>query len=274
MFSGAATGGAFETLRLLLQSPPPSQPTGVEIPILPLLVAVGTLFLLAAIVANAFLKPAAAAVRHRRKPKPKPEVKIQPPPEPPKEPVFKKAPAKIRFEPIPDGYPDVWGVDEAIQMRVRLTEKKLVGKANPDGLTVKVAGEPVDPSFQKGVARFQRTFKEKGEVPVTVEWKAPGEKLPRRTTRNLRIVDYREEIAEVFAKFKDEASRVIRPIPEDATPREVLDLLMDANPNLPEENLSTIVNSFEVAKFSNHPVDRADYERMIAALLELERVEI
>lgn len=266
-------GGELDMLRLLLQSPFP-QSTGVEIPILPLLVAIGTLFLLAAIVANAFLKPAAAAVKHRRKPKPKPEVKIQPPPEPPKEPVFKKAPAKIQFEPIPDGFPDVWGVDEAVQVRIRLTDKKLLGKANPDGLTVKVAGDPIDTNFQKGVARFQRTFKEKEEIPVTVELKVPGEKLPRRTTRNLRIVDYREEIAEVFAKFKEEASRVIRPIPEDATPREVLDLLMDANPDLPEDNLSTIVHSFEVAKFSNHPVEREDYERMIGALLELERVEI
>lgn len=274
MFFGLATGGGFEALRLLLQSPLQVGATGVEIPILPLLVAVGTLFLLAAIVANAFLKPAAAAVRHRRKPKPKPEVRIQPPPAPAAEPIFKKAPAKVQFEPIPDGFPDVWGIGEAIQIRVRLTDKKLMGKAKPDGLTIKVAGEPVDTSFQKGVTRFQRTFKEKAEVPVMVELKVPGEKIPRRTTRNLRIVDYREEIAEVFAKFKDEASRVIRHIPEDATPREVLDLLLDANPNLPEENLSTIVNSFEIAKFSNHLVERKDYERMIEALLDLERVEI
>ena len=70
------------------------------------------------------------------------------------------------------------------------------------------------------------------------------------------------------------ARPVTTPLAHDATPWEIYDLISGANPKIPEGPLRQIVSSFEEAKFSNHPVTRITYEKMIRAILELERVEL
>jgi hypothetical protein len=111
-------------------------------------------------------------------------------------------------------------------------------------------------------------------VVVQLELKVRGEKQPRRTTRVLRIVDYREEIAELFAKFKEDASQALTPLRHDATAWEVHDALLDAKPDLSKTALREVVSSFEEAKFSNHAVGRPTYEKMVHALRELKLVEV
>jgi hypothetical protein len=260
--------------RVLLQTSGPAEPAGVSFPIVPLLVAVVALAIIAAIVAAAFLKPVATAVARRRDGPKRHDVRVQPSPPPAPVPLLKKAPVRIQFPQIRERFPDVWGVGQSIEISFRITDKALGRTKEPEGLSVRVGGEDAELSFSKGQASGEWTFKQKGPVHVTVEYRNGQDQLPMRTTRTLRVVDYREEIAEVFHKFRDEASRAITPVASDATPREVLDILTDANPRLPVETVRRIVDAFEVAKFSNHPVTREDYERMIEALLDLERVEL
>jgi hypothetical protein len=180
----------------------------------------------------------------------------------------------IHLPQIKHDYPDVWGVGQPLEVILRVEDPNLQQARQIPGLTVHLNGETLQPIFTKGTAVLRRTFSTPGERTVTVELRMAGESQARRTTRTVKIVEYRTEIADVFTNFREEASRAIVPIREDATPWEIYDILTGANPRLPAQSLREIVSSFEEAKYSNHPVTRATYERMIGALLELERVEL
>lgn len=189
-------------------------------------------------------------------------------------PVFKKAPIQIHFPMIKQGMPDVWGVREKAVLIFRVEDRALSNAREVPGLTATIGGTTIPLVFYKGEARLERTFNLHEDVKVQVELKVKGETMPRRTTRVLRIVDYREEIAELFATFKDDASKKITPVRHDATAWEVHDSLLDAKPDLSKVALREVVSSFEEAKFSNHAVGRSTYEKMIGALRVLNIVEV
>lgn len=266
----ALWGGVASTLRPLSE--------GVEIPVLPTLLAlVGAGFIV--VFGLQALKPVQRAPRPRRAEAPAPKPKeIRPPPPaaaaPEPEVQFRKAPLSIHFPKIPSSYPDVWGVGEPVDIAVQLDDKKLHAQRDIPGLTVTIGDQEIKPQFSKGVWSYRHTFAEPREVPVVADLKVKGEDQPRRTKRVLKIVRYRQEITEVFHNFREEASRVIAPIREDATPWEIYDVLTEANPKLPGGRLREIISCFEEAKYSNHAVSRETYTRMIDALLQLENVEL
>lgn len=248
--------------------PVQEEKSGVELPWFPALAALAGLLLCAVFAVNALRSARGPRVRP---PRPAPLVKVAPPPPPPPvAPLYKKAPVHVGFPSIRPDYPDVWGQGELLEVEFRVEDAAWANQP----LTVHVAGEPVVVQLRGGTGLLRRTFPTTGEREIRVEVKAKNENLPRRTSRVIKIVDYRLEIAEVFANFREEASRAITPIREDATPWEIYDLLTEANPKLPGDRLREIVGCFEEAKFSNHSVTRATYERMINALLQLERVEL
>jgi hypothetical protein len=271
MVEMGATIAAWSLPHILLQVATP-EAQRVEIPLLPLFVTVVAVGVVAAIAISALMRPAARAiVKRRRAPRPTPPKPVVVEPE--REPVYDPAPIRIVFPQVPEAYPDVWGVNAAFDIELRVEDKGLLSLATIPGLSVRVADEQIKPAFTKGVARIKRTFRHRGPHEVVAELKVKGERLPRRSARVARIVDYREEMAEVFHKFREEASETITVVPDDATPWEVFDLLTSARPDLPEETIRRIVHGFEEAKYSNHPVTRESYTRMIDALLELDKAE-
>lgn len=257
--------GVAKLSRLLLQA----GTEAVEVPPFALIVAI------LGIAATIFLSLGALRVprlRVRRRdlsieaPIPKPTVKAHEDPAPAAAPVYKKAPVAILLPMIKAGFPEVWGAREKAVLVFRVEDRGLQGQREIPGLTCTVGDQPVPLVWYKGEARLERVFPIPGDVPIVVELRVKGEKQPRRTIRNLKIVDYRQEIAELFADFREEASRSITPLRPDATPWEIYDAILDANPKVSQVALREIVGSFEEAKFSNHPVGRATYEKMVLAL--------
>ena len=251
-------------------------PEGVEIPIFPLVVAGGGIIAVVLIAMGALRMPRLRfPERASTKKAPKPvrqEIVIeQPAPAP--APIYKKAPVTVVFPMIRPQYPDVWGVAEKAIIVFRAEDRALLNQRDIQGLSASIRGAEVPLVFYKGEARIERTFPEIGEVPIVVDLKVKGERMVRRTTRLLRIVRYREEIADLFAEFKDEVSRTITPLRPDATPWEIHDAILDVNKNVSQIALREIVSSFEEAKFSNHPVGRPTYEKMILALRALRPTE-
>lgn len=248
----------------------------VEIPVFPALI-----FLFGAGVFFLFTVQAfRGGPRRVRRPRPSPAVvqaaRVPAPvvavPAPPIQ--YRKAPVSLHFPAIKAEFPDVWGVAESIDIVVRLDDKALAAQRQVAGLKITVDGDAVSPLFTRGLATIRKAFPTAGERAIIADLAVQGETVPRRSQRTLRIVEYRTEIADVFTSFREEASRAITPIREDATPWEIFDILTSANTRLPSSVLREIVSSFEEAKYSNHPVTRATYERMINALLQLERVEL
>lgn len=257
--------GVANASRLLLQS----TTDGVEVPIFPLIVAI------AGIAGTVFLSLGAIRVprlRPRRRdldvssPIARPStVTIQEPAAAPA-PVYKKAPVSILFPMIKQGFPDTWGAREKAVIVFRTEDRALQGQREIPGLTCTIGDQAVPLVWYKGEARIERSFPVASEVAIAVELKVKGEKQQRRTVRTLRIVEYRQEIAEMFADFREDASRTITPLRPDSTPWEVYDAILDANPKVSQVALREIVSSFEEAKFSNHAVGRQTYEKMVLAL--------
>lgn len=249
---------------------------GVEVPLVPVLVAV--LAVLALFIISAGIlrapRPRGLPTERRKKRVEHATAEARPPPLPVAAPVYKKAPVTIELPQVPAKFPDVWGIREPLDIILRLSEPDLASHKSVPGFSLSIAGQPHVAVFLRGVTSIRKAFPQKGEPEIVVEYQAPGESLPRRTTRRVKVVDYREEIADVFHNFKQEASRAITPLREDATPWEIYDALTEAQQKLPRQLIRDIVSCFEEAKFSNHPVTRATYERMITALLQLERAEL
>jgi uncharacterized protein DUF4129 len=248
---------------------------GVEVPLVP---AGATLVggILLVVFALQALRGGLRSPRPRRPtatiPAPAP---LTPPPTPaPAAPQYKRAPVVVHFPQIKPDFPDTWGLNEPFDIVLKVEDRAYHEQRQIPGLTLTIDGETVQPVFTRGTAGIRRVFKRPGEKPITIEMRLGGEVQPRRTVRPLKVVEYRAEIADVFASFREEAAKTITPIREDATPWEIFDLLTSASPKIPGNTLREIISSFEEAKYSNHPVTRATYERMINALLEIERVEL
>lgn len=260
----------------LLERVVPLSSHGVDVPWFPTLVALAGVGVFLLFTIQAF-RP---GTLQREVERPSPAAPAAPPAAPaaptppPTKPTYKRAPFSVHFPQIPAGYPDVWGVREAVDIVIRPDERALAASGAVRGVTVTVDGQPVTAAFQRGAVALRRVFPAAGEKTIAVEHHAPNEAQPRRTERVLKVVEYRAEIAEVFTNFREEASRTIVPIRPDATPWEIYDLITEASPKIPGARLREIITCFEEAKYSNHAVTRATYERMISALLELERLEL
>jgi hypothetical protein len=253
----------------------PVSPLVVDIPIFPLFVALVGLVAIVLVSIGALKLPKFPTRAPGARPKPTAAVaSVEVPVAPAPAPVYKKAPIQVHFPMIKSGFPDVWGVREKAIMIFRVEDRALATQRELPGLTATIGGNMVPLVFYKGEARLERTFNAPQDVVVQIELRVKGEKTPRRTTRVLRVVDYREEIAELFARFKDDASSKVTPIRHDATAWEVHDSLLDAKPDLSKAALRQVVSSFEEAKFSNHPVGRPTYEKMVGALRVLNIVEV
>lgn len=275
MLSGVIGEGADALLLGFQIQQDTAQPEGVAIPIFPLFLALVGLVAIVFVSIGALKLPTIR--RNPSAPRPTASgitqtVAVPPPPAP--APVYKKAPIQIHFPMIKSSMPDVWGVREKSVLIFKVEDRALVGPRELPGLTATIGGIVVPLVFYKGEARLERTFSQPDDVDVQVELKVKGEKLARRTTRVLRVVDYREEIAELFAKFKEDASKTITPLRHDATAWEVHDALLDAKPDMSKTALREVVSSFEEAKFSNHPVGRSTYEKMVGALRVLNITEV
>jgi hypothetical protein len=263
--------------KLLLQT----SGSGVDIPVFPVLVALAGIGAVIFVSMGALRTPKFARRRSSHEPRRADRPKEPPIPSFIEErvetasvaPVYKKAPITILFPMIKPTMPDVWGVAEKAVIIFRAEDRGLVGQREVPGLTASVGDAIVPLVFYRGEARLERTFNRPGVFNVVLELKVKGERQVRKTTRALKIVDYREEIAEMFAEFKDEVSKNWTPLRHDATAWEIYDSILDAKPQVSQVALRECVSCFEEAKFSNHPVGRATYEKMVHAMRILKAPE-
>ena len=111
--------------------------------------------------------------------------------------------------------------------------------------------------FQKGLFKF--TAKYDGEPGIE----------QAATSRNIRIVDYREEIIDLYNALINRLRGLDIDLSPEATPREVKDAVIKAQKNIPEEALNQAFSCFEEADYSIHPVKRKNYKTMYLAQKEI-----
>jgi hypothetical protein len=87
----------------------------------------------------------------------------------------------------------------------------------------------------------------------------------------VRIVDYREEIVRLYNEVVHGLRAREVALSPKMTPREVESRLEGAIPGLSHEAVRDLVDVFEEANYSMHPVVRLAYERMYLACEEVRR---
>jgi hypothetical protein len=91
-----------------------------------------------------------------------------------------------------------------------------------------------------------------------------------QAVRGIRFVAYRDEIVETFEDFTKWAAAQFAFVDRRMTAREFVDRFADAVAGCPVAPLDRIVDIYELANYSDHPVDRAVYLDFVEAFLELE----
>lgn len=178
----------------------------------------------------------------------------------------------IAFPDIDPAHPDVWGLDAPLTVTVHsqggaedATSALRLSKHHK-GQTEEIGRVPLD---SDGQARFDVAFTTRGEYDLIAEHLVDDAPVGQ-AVRAVRIADYRDEVVETFEDFVAWASSHYPFVDRKMTAREFVDRYADGRPGVPVAPLQRIVDLYELANYSEHPVDRPAYLEMVDAFLELE----
>lgn len=171
--------------------------------------------------------------------------------------------------------PPVWGVGEPLAILCRLTSEDLAGVADaPLQLEAEGQEATVIRTGEEGRCVAEAVFARKGESAIRCAFQGASGLLPSEASALVRIVDYREEVVELFngflAPFRDGPASV----PRDATPREAEVVLVSRQLVRDERALDALITAFEEANYSLHPIRRQHYLRAYLALQQLRQKEV
>ncbi len=239
---------------------------------------VGLPALLAAIVASgyaarrwrAFGFPPVMTLRlRRRQAREKPADKESPvadadvAPEPEPEPIPDPEPTRLTVtfdRPAPD-LPNVWGLGEPVRSVITLATENGAGiarlpiDAHPGG------GHLLLEADENGNCVFDWTAADLGEYTVSARFSGNDEYLESSDSRNFRVVDFREEIVDLYNSFEEWAEGQVPGI-SGKTPRELEAMLVASGLPLAYRAVDEIISRFEEADYSEHSIGRRQYELM------------
>ena len=181
-----------------------------------------------------------------------------------------EVPLTIDFSQITSPFPDVWGADEPLEMIFRLTASQ--GKGfSPIPLEVYAGGELITrlTTDKDGMGKSNHTFTEKGQYEVIVQAEEPLGVGNVSAQRTLRVVDYREEIVNLFEALVNWFRDLGIELDTELTPREIECRVLDAGKGVPEKLIDRAVSCFEEADYSLHLITRRSYEDMYLAQREI-----
>ena len=185
------------------------------------------------------------------------------------EPVVVLLPAQlsIRFITPADDLPDVLGIGEEMGIEIGVADPEGQGIARAT-VGVSVSGEEEARELttdNEGRCALRWTAAELGEYAVRATFAGNEECLEASETRNLRVVDFREEIVRLYNEFLDWAESKTTAISDLSTPREVELTLVGVGLHVDQKSLDELISRFEEADYSEHPIARRHYERMYRA---------
>jgi transglutaminase-like putative cysteine protease len=173
---------------------------------------------------------------------------------------------EIRYPQIVQPLPDVWGVNETLMVEFHLKKNN-----SPFQGTMSLTFDEErlkDPATNNlGVASLEIQIKEKGIHTFTAEYKGNLTSGSCSAKRNIRIVDYTEEVVNIFNETFAFEKKQGAAIGEETTPREFQDAVISAFNIVDKQPLDQLVSLFEVADYSLYILQREEYEKMFLAAL-------
>ena len=174
----------------------------------------------------------------------------------------------IKFPSIMKPFPPVWGLNENLTVRVEIRKDGMPVRDAP--ITLKVDEREIQlKSLPSGEAEVQLTFNEKGVHRLIAYFSGNGDLNEATAEAAVRIVDYREEIVDLFNSFIKSAIAVQR-VKENMTAREIQQRLLNDIPENKRSYLEEMVSIFELADYSLRQINRLDYEKFFFAKLIIE----
>ncbi len=178
---------------------------------------------------------------------------------------------QISFRKEAEDLADVWGPGEEIWINVSVS---VDGQATA-GATVETSvgdGAPFHLTLgEDGAGDFTWSAAEPGEYPVSAQFTGDDD-LVFAEYRDLRIVDFRDEIVRLYGEFQEWAMKQDAGVADSSTPREAEALLVARGLPIPGRDLAEIIARFEEADYSEHAISRRHYEAMYRALGAVVRV--
>jgi hypothetical protein len=180
-----------------------------------------------------------------------------------------KVKVRIAFPMVEDSFPDVWGVGEPLPIEIGTQGD---GRVDAVEFTIgtSVVRERLFLRPWTGATRFERAFATPSEMRFAAIAKDVHGQATGYAERDVRVVDYRAEIVETFADFRDWLRDQHPEVDERLTARELLDRLANTYPRVDAAAWDDIALAFEEAHYSDHSITRAHYVRMVRGFLSLE----
>ena len=176
---------------------------------------------------------------------------------------------EILFPQIENPLPPVWGIGEPLTIlsraHIETPEKDIKSR-----MQIKTADRALDisiPDFTP--VQFNHAFDRKGETYINVYFGGDtNDKV--FGNRKIKIVDYREEIVELFNRLIDSLSAKGIAVDHTMTAREIESKLTDKYPGFLADIMKDVVKGFEYANYSLNPVSRKIYVDMYVAVEKIQ----
>jgi hypothetical protein len=182
----------------------------------------------------------------------------------PQQPLLKEeASLRIEFPFIKPPFPDIWGIGDQFKAEIHLTKNDAPLQAE---ISLQVDDEPAQKiqTDNQGIAAVNLQKNVKGTCRLTAKYYDSSEVV---ASRELKIVNYTEEIVDLFKDFFTSEINKGTPINHKTTPRE-FQFALQTNYNLRNHApLDKMVSIFEVADYSLYILTRDDYEIMFLSTL-------
>jgi hypothetical protein len=176
---------------------------------------------------------------------------------------------EILFPQIENQLPPVWGIGEPLTIMsyplIETPENDI--KTRPQIKTANLAIDISIPAFTS--VQVEHSFSIKGETDINIYF--GGDTIAKMSgTRKIKIVDYREEIVELFNRLIDTLSAKGINVDRMMTAREIESKLTDKYRDFSPDTMKDIVKGFEYANYSLHPVARKIYVDTYVAVEKIE----
>jgi len=170
---------------------------------------------------------------------------------------------KIILPDIEPNLPSVWGVNESLTVQgLMLTEEKVPSVGETLSLLLNETQLVSAETDSQGKITYAETFDVAGIHRMTLLHREEG----LRTSLDIKIVDYREEIIRLFNNRFREARERFQSVRDNYTARELYMYLRKETPEPCHELLRELVFIFEEANYSLHDVDRGQYTLFFRAM--------
>jgi len=176
----------------------------------------------------------------------------------------------INFSDIKDSLPSVGGIGEPLDVNITLINKAGdLLSFQPCDIAWGDGESNQEISDENGKINTVHVFTLQGNYAIYASYidSLTGNKVS--SWRKIRIVDYREEMVRLFREMLDNLDMQDVKINSDMTPREIEKMLFEKLEGITREGIRKVVDGFEEANYSTHPVGRDSYVRMYRAVREV-----